>query len=60
MGLDISAYPRLVPAPGDVAMTDGEPDDWQSYFVVRRDEIEMTEAHFPGATEGLTPLSTRM
>jgi len=55
MGLDISAYPRLVPAPGDVAMTDGEPDDWQSYFVVRRDEIEMTEAHFPGATEGLTP-----
>lgn len=54
MGLDITAYSHLAPAP-DAAMEDGQPIEWLKYFAVSQQEIDWTEKNWPGRTCGIQP-----
>jgi hypothetical protein len=47
MGLDITAYGKLTPAP-DAEMEDGQPVDWECYVQIRE------SLDFPGRIEPLT------
>lgn len=56
MGLDITAYRQLKPAPDGVAVDDsGYPDDYKTYVLIRASTLEYSEEHFPGRSEGVIP-----
>lgn len=53
MGLDITAYRQLKPAP-DAPMEDGQPVEWDKYFAPPQSIINWTETNWPGRTAGLS------
>lgn len=54
MGLDITAYKKLTPAPTAEVDADGYPVQWDKYHLVSQHTLAITEENFPGRTEGLT------
>jgi hypothetical protein len=54
MGLDISAYGRLKPAPHAELDSDGYPKDWEKFTLIRDSLIDFTERDFTGRTKGLS------
>jgi hypothetical protein len=53
MGLDITAYGYLQPAPDAELDEYGEPKDWRGHW--KPGAIEWTESNWPGRTEGVEP-----
>lgn len=53
MGLDITAYRQLQPAPHAKVDEDGNPEEWGKYTAISPAIIAYTEEHFPGRTAGL-------
>jgi hypothetical protein len=53
MGLDISAYSRLTPAPAAALDENGTPIEPGCCMRIRATELEWVEQHFPGRTRGL-------
>lgn len=54
MGLDITAYRKLTPAP-DAAREDGCMVDWEKHFDAHTASIEFTEENWPGHSAGIQP-----
>lgn len=54
MGLDITAYRKITPAP-DAPTQDGEPVDWENHFWAHPNSIKFTEENWPGHSEGIAP-----
>lgn len=55
MGLDISAYRKVAPAPEAEVDSGGWPSDWKRYLSIRQATLDMTEDYWPGHTEGIPP-----
>lgn len=55
MGLDITAYRQLEPAPHAELDGDGFPVDGKKYVWLDRASIEWTEQHWPGHSGGIKP-----
>jgi hypothetical protein len=55
MGLDITAYKRLTPAPDAPVDGDGFPVDYDKYFRADEGTIQFTEDNWPGRSAGITP-----
>ena len=54
MGLDITAYRQLTPAPDGVIVDEsGYPEDYKTYELIRASTLEYGEEHFPGRAEGV-------
>lgn len=53
MGLDITAFRKLKPAPDAKIDGDGYPEDSDAHYNIRRELAEFTEKEFPGRTRGL-------
>ncbi len=55
MGLDITAYSKLVPAPNAELDRDGYPVDWNSHFNAHKGVLAFTEENWPGRSGGIAP-----
>lgn len=55
MGLDITAYKSIVPAPDAVVDEDGNPVDYPKFVRVRSETINIVEKIWPGRSAGLAP-----
>lgn len=55
MGLDVTAYKKLTPAPNAKLDEHGWPDDDAHYRNFDSGTIDWTEGNWPGRTEGLKP-----
>lgn len=55
MGLDITAYAHLTPAPHAELDSDGSPVDWLQHWHLTQTHIDGTEKNFPGRTIGIAP-----
>ena len=53
MGLDITAYSRLIPAPDAERDEDDYPVDYDIHWLAHPVTFAMTDRHFPGRTDGL-------
>lgn len=53
MGLDISAYRALRPAPEAELDSDGDPKDYDSFTRITPRMVALTEEEFPGRTAGV-------
>lgn len=53
MGLDITAYRKLSPAPGAQLDEDGNPQEWQTHFHAHPSSINFTEENWPGRSAGI-------
>lgn len=54
MGLDITAYRKITPAPDAAVSPDGEPVDWQNHFWAHQSSLDFTEENWPGHSEGVS------
>jgi hypothetical protein len=55
MGLDVTSYSRLTPAPHAELESDGAPVNWRIFWRLRPEDISNTEHLWPGRTEGIAP-----
>lgn len=55
MGLDVTAYRMIAPAPEAELDEGGYPVEWDSYIRITPELIQLTEQNFPGRTQGLAP-----
>lgn len=55
MGLDITAYRKLVPAPNAARDTDGYPKDGKTHFLAHPLSVAFTEENWPGQSAGVVP-----
>lgn len=55
MGLDITAYQKLAPAPAAALDEDGNPADYKNFVSISDHMLAWTEKEWPGRTAGLTP-----
>lgn len=51
MGLDITVYRNLTPAPNAEVDEDGFPVEWGSHFMIRQGLLDMQERGFPGRAQ---------
>lgn len=51
MGLDITAYRQLMPAPDAAVDEDGYPVDWQRHYRIDKAMLDWTEENWPGRSE---------
>lgn len=54
MGLDITAYRQLKPAPDAQLDADGYPKEWGKFLRIDTPTLAWTEDNFPGRANGLT------
>jgi hypothetical protein len=55
MGLDITAYRKLTPAPHAELDSDGFPKQWEKFAHFGPATIKWTEEHWPGHSGGIKP-----
>lgn len=53
MGLDITAYRKITPAPDAPVSADGEPLDWERHFWAHDSSLAFTEENWPGHSGGI-------
>lgn len=52
MGLDITSYRKLIPAP-DAPREDGYVVDWEKFVDLDQSSLNWTEEHWPGHSDGI-------
>ena len=55
MGLDVTAYRQLTPAPHAQLDEDGSPVEWDKFVLIRDSVLDWTEGNWPGRTAPLRP-----